>query len=161
MNDSAVIAKVHSAREEIQALIRRTCWLLDKEDFAAWLETFEDTGTYEVVAYSPEIKREMCWLRGTRNEMQTLFKERPNHVREDARRAHMIMEIDLTVDAGAASAMSRFTIFKTNQRGETQVYAVGVYEDRLSDASGAWKFSKRRVVLDTRMFDVFPHMTPL
>jgi len=151
-----------AAREEIRELIRRACWQLDQGDFAAWLSNFDDEGRYEIVAYSPEIRREMRWLNTSREGLKQLLKEMPNHVTEDARRAHMVMEIGIEMkEGGEASALSRFVVFKTNQRGETAVYAVGRYEDLLSGGVGSWRFRARRVLLETRMFDVFPHIIPL
>lgn len=161
MIDTLPIAETNTARDEISGLIRRGCWLLDGEKFSDWAGMFAVDGEYEVIAHSPELKKDMCWWRSSKEQLEHIFKEIPNHIREDAKRAHMVMEINLTVNEGSATSLSRFTVFKTNQRGETGVYAVGHYEDQLTKVEGAWKFKKRSVVLDTRMFDVFPHMIPL
>jgi 3-phenylpropionate/cinnamic acid dioxygenase small subunit len=158
--DEQVAGRVDTSNE-IGHVIRRSCYLLDQEKFSEWLDLFRPGGTYEVAAVSPEIQKSMCWMRGTREELQELFAALPNHVREDATRAHMVMEIDVDVADASASCLSRFVVFKTNQRGETTVYAVGHYEDELLRVSGAWKFARRKVMLDTRMFDIFPHMIPL
>jgi 3-phenylpropionate/cinnamic acid dioxygenase small subunit len=160
MPEQSLVTDANS-QDEIHRLIRRSCWLLDKESFSEWLDLFESKATYEIVAFSPEIQKAMSWMRGTREELRTLIEALPNHVREDAKRAHFLMEIDTTIAKASASSMSRFVVFKTNSSGETSVYAVGHYEDDLSRASGTWKVTRRRVVLDTRMFDVFPHMIPL
>jgi methanesulfonate monooxygenase small subunit len=154
-------AESNTARDRIRELIRTASRLQDSESFEEWAALFSEGGVYEVHAFSPEINRQMTWMRASRSQLEQLFKEMDNHVCEHAKRAHLVMEIHLDVTGERAAALSRFAVFKTNQRGETQIFAVGQYQDELTCESGQWRFEKRQVLLDTRMFDVFPHMTPL
>ncbi|MGD9944804.1 MAG: nuclear transport factor 2 family protein [Burkholderiaceae bacterium] len=148
-------------REAIRQRLVDACWQLDARRFDDWLEGFTADARYEIVAHSPEIDREMRWMSASRAQLAQTFKELRNHVTEDARRAHVAMPIHVEVDGEQARALTRFSVFKTDQQGITSVYAVGHYEDRLRREEAAWRFEHRRVVLDTRMFDVFPHLVPL
>lgn len=151
--------EIHASIEDV---IRKGCWYLDKEMYGEWLDLFAETGRYEVVAYSPEIRKEMTWMRQDRAQLANLLhKELPNHIREDATRAHMVMAISIESTGDSPLALSRFAIFKTNARGETGVYATGFYEDTFVNENSVWKIAKRKVLLDTRMFDVFPHIIPV
>ena len=151
----------NSDRFAIEAMIKTACWHLDTGEFDKWIGLFAADGVYEIEVYSPEIQKSMRWQRLTRMEMATLLSEMPNHLTEDARRAHMVMTVQAHVDRDAASSISRFVVFKTNARGESGAYAIGTYVDDLVRQAGVWLISRRKVVLETRMFDVFPHIIPL
>ena len=64
----------------------------------------------------------------------------------------------LDVQDDEASSLSHFAIFRTNTAGESQVYAVGHYEDAFVKRDGKWWFAKHRVVVHTRMLQISTHV---
>lgn len=55
---------------------------------------------------------------------------------------------------GVVSARSNFSVYRTMESGETTLFAIGKYLDRIVFEAGQPKFSERRVVLDSRCIDV-------
>lgn len=52
------------------------------------------------------------------------------------------------------SARSNFSVFRTMEDGETTLFAIGKYLDRIAIEAGQPKFKSRRVILDSRRVDV-------
>ena len=52
------------------------------------------------------------------------------------------------------AARSNFSVYRTMESGETSLFAIGKYLDRIVFESGVPKFSERRVILDSRSIDV-------
>jgi 3-phenylpropionate/cinnamic acid dioxygenase small subunit len=146
--------------EAIRALIQRTAMLLDQEKFDAWVELFEPEGIYEISAYSTEIRRWMTWQLSDRETLANLLKEVDEHVRDPARRRHIIGIPHICIDGERGEATSHFTLFRTSPDGQSSLYMVGCYEDRLLKRAGVWQYAVHKVIVDTRMLDSFTH-TPV
>ena len=58
----------------------------------------------------------------------------------------------------SALAVSPFSIFRTLPDGVSSLYIVGHYEDTLAVREGVWRISRRTVVTDTRVLDMFTHI---
>jgi anthranilate 1,2-dioxygenase small subunit/terephthalate 1,2-dioxygenase oxygenase component beta subunit len=57
-------------------------------------------------------------------------------------------------DDGAVTAETAFLVIRTMREGQIDVFATGLYRDRLSkDSAGAWRFRERLVICDSRRFD--------
>lgn len=55
---------------------------------------------------------------------------------------------------GSVVAETSFLVVRTMREGQMDVFAVGVYRDRLSrDAAGAWRFAERIAICDSPRFD--------
>ena len=52
------------------------------------------------------------------------------------------------------SARSNFSVFRTMENGETTLFVIGKYLDRIVIEAGQAKFKSRRVILDSRCVDV-------
>ena len=140
-------------REAIRTLISRSGRNLDNHAFEDFINLFALDGTYSLEAQSQELGMQMTWLSVPRDELSALLEESPQHVHDLAARTHQITvdEIDLTGET--AEAQSTFSVFRTDQSGVTQVYAVGHYHDRLTrNSDGGWVLQDRRTLVTTRMF---------
>jgi 3-phenylpropionate/cinnamic acid dioxygenase small subunit len=146
--------------EAIRALIQRTAMLLDEEKLAAWVELFDAQGTYELAAYSTEIRRWMTWQLSDRGELEKMLKEVDEHVRDPARRRHIIGIPLIAIDGDRADATSQFSLFRTSPEGQSALYMVGCYKDRLVRRKQGWRYAAHKVIVDTRMLDSFTH-TPV
>jgi 3-phenylpropionate/cinnamic acid dioxygenase small subunit len=153
---SAEPADLEAARE----LVQRTAMLLDDEKFDAWVDLFDAQGTYELSAYSTEIRRWMTWQLSDRDALKKMLEDVDEHVRDPARRRHIvgIPLVDLGGDHGRVR--SHFSLFRTSPEGQSSLYMVGCYDDRIVKRSGSWLYAAHKVIVDTRMLDSFTH-TPV
>ena len=68
---------------------------------------------------------------------------------------HIVGRPDLREESpGVISARSNFSVYRTMESGETSLFAIGKYLDRIVFEAGEPKFRERRVILDSRCVDV-------
>jgi 3-phenylpropionate/cinnamic acid dioxygenase small subunit len=151
---SAILADIEAVRE----LIQRTAVLLDDENFEGWLNLFDAAGTYELSAYSTEIRRWMTWQLSDRDTLEQMLKDVEEHVRDDAKRRHVVGMPLVELDGERGLARSHFSLFRTSPEGQSSLYMVGCYEDQVVKRSGAWLYVSHKVIVDTRMLDSFTHI---
>ena len=146
------------AIEAVRSVVLRTGLLLDGHDLTGWLALFESDGVYELRAYSSEIRQWMTWWLATRGELEKTLSEVVQHVCDPAQRCHVIGAPVVTQQGDKALAVSPFSIFRTLPDGISSLYMVGHYEDTLAVREGVWRISRRTVVTDTRVLDMFTHI---
>ncbi|HEX5370189.1 MAG TPA: nuclear transport factor 2 family protein [Dehalococcoidia bacterium] len=139
-------------REQVRALVVRAARLLDDGSWEKFLELLSRDATYVLQARSEELGKDMTWLEADRAELATLFKEYPQHIRDKGRRTHLVTPEEIETSSGAGKAFSTFAVFRTDLAGQSELYAVGHYEDELVLEDGAWKLRCRRVKVTTRQF---------
>jgi 3-phenylpropionate/cinnamic acid dioxygenase small subunit len=145
-------------REAIRDLVQTTAIRLDEENFDDWLAAFDAEGTYELTAFSPEIRRWMTWWQSDRPTLEKMLKDVKQHVRDPAHRRHIVSAPLVTLDGESARAASHFSIYRTLPEGQSSLYMVGRYEDSFVRRSGAWLYAAHKVIADTRMLDTFTHI---
>ncbi len=146
------------AIESVRTVVLRSGLLLDGDDLTGWLSLFDQDGVYELRAYSTEIRQWMTWWLATRGELEKTLAEVTQHVRDTAQRRHVIGAPVVEVQGATAQAVSPFSIFRTLPDGVSSLYLVGRYEDALALRDGAWRITRRTVVTDTRVLDMFTHI---
>lgn len=57
----------------VHAAIGRSCFLLDDERFDEWLAMCTQDVSYSIRTYSPEIRREMTWLKHDRAGLEQML----------------------------------------------------------------------------------------
>jgi 3-phenylpropionate/cinnamic acid dioxygenase small subunit len=144
--------------EAVCELVQRTAMLLDEEKFDDWLALFDTEGTYELSAYSTEIRRWMTWQLSDRETLSKMLKDVDEHVRDPAQRRHIVGMPVLELDADQGRVKSHFSLYRTTPDGQSSLYMVGCYDDRIVRRSGAWLYASHKAVVDTRMLDVFTHI---
>jgi 3-phenylpropionate/cinnamic acid dioxygenase small subunit len=132
--------------------------LLDDESFGPWLELFEVDGVYELSAYSTEIRRWMTWQLSDRDALEKMLKAVSEHVRDPAARRHVVGIPVLEVEGDRGRVISHFSLFRTMPDGQSSLYMVGRYDDRIIKRSGVWRYANHKVIVDTRMLDAFTHV---
>lgn len=138
--------------DDIRRLIAQSARRLDAGEFGEYVELYTDDGSYLLKADGTEIGQEMIWLDLSRDELSALLEESPQHVHDLADRTHMITVDDIRIDGDTAVAQSTFAVYRTDQSGRSEVYAVGYYEDQLQCQADQWRIGKRVVYSKTRMF---------
>ncbi len=144
---------------QVHRLVQQTANLLDKEDLDGWLALFDGQGSYEISSYSPELRRpQQWWLSDLASLTKTLAEVR-QHVRDPARRRHVVGAGVVAIEEGVARVESPFSIYRTTPQGDSSLYVVGCYEDVLvRSTEGEWRYQLHRAVLDTRVLDAFTHL---
>ena len=139
-------------REVIRTLISRSGRYLDQHAYQDFIQLFAPAGTYTLEADSEELSQRMTWLSMPRDELAALLEESPQHVHDLATRTHQVSVDEIALNGETAEAQSTFAVFRTDQTGQTQVYAVGHYRDQLArDGDGDWRIHERRTRVTTRM----------
>ena len=123
--------------DTVRNLIYRSCLLLDDENYGGYLNLCSSEFTYKIIAYSPEIRKQMTWMEHDRKEMSDLFGMLPKHVRmpgEFTRHANVYM-IESEENDKHALVTTSVIVMYTDLDGVSRVFAVGRYCDTV-DVSG-------------------------
>jgi 3-phenylpropionate/cinnamic acid dioxygenase small subunit len=143
----------------IQQFVQRTASLLDVEQLTAWIDLFDASGVYEITTFSTELRRPVIWWQQRLPELRTTLSEVPRHVRDPARRLHVLGLPLVNVNGSAAQTDTAFSLYRTLPGGETSLYLVGRYRDELCRThSGDWKYRLHRVQVETRVLEMFTHL---
>ena len=141
----------------ISELVYRSCVLLDEMDFPGYLELCAPGFRYRIVAYSPELGKQMVWKDVDREEMKHHLDLVPRHVRDSSTltRFPTVFTISYSDDGKNASVVSGLQVFKTNlDGGETKLFGVARISDVVSVERDAVKLLSREVRMETRQLGI-------
>lgn len=143
----------------IEELIYESCLTMDAMDFDAFMDLCDDSYEYTITAYSPEIRKAMTWLHHDKPGLDTLFKTLPKHNSDENPLSRHCTVYKIEERGAEAHVTSGVMVFKTFlDGGETQLWAVGKYYDRVKIDGDELKLLFREVRLDTRMLDIGNHV---
>jgi methanesulfonate monooxygenase small subunit len=153
------------AAQAVRDLIYRAGLLLDEERFRDWLKLCSADFTYSIKVYSPEISRDMTWFERDVPGMEATIELMPKHNTDHGRLTRHATVYTVDLDGDTARAVTSFVCYRTMldginshmDSGETQLFAVGKYYDRISLSGGEPKFVERVVRLETRRMDKGSH----
>lgn len=154
--------------QPIQQLVYKSCLFMNDESWKDYLALCDSQSfRYRVTNYSPEIRREQVWADRDFKAMKASFDLLPRHNSDRSKltRQVSVYTVDYDDAAREASVVSALTIYRTQldgvnsyvESGQTSLYAVGLYKDRIRLEDGAAKLIERTVQLDTRQLDVGSH----
>ena len=156
-----------SAREAIRETIYRACLFLDDGRFSDWLDLCAPEFRYRITAYSPEIRKDMTWYEQDIDGLKTMIEMLPRHNTDHGRlmRHATVYTIEIDPAKDEATATTAFSCYRTSldginshmDAGESQLFVIGKYHDRLRLDSAGPRFVERRVVLETRRLDKGSH----
>ncbi|MDA8049911.1 MAG: nuclear transport factor 2 family protein [Rhodospirillales bacterium] len=159
--------EIETTRTAIRETIYRACLLLDDGRFADWLDLCAPDFRYQIKAFSPEIRKEMTWYEQDVSGLRTMIEMLPKHNTDHGRlmRHATVYTIDIDRDGGNAVATTAFSCYRTAfdginshlDAGESQLFVIGRYHDRLRLGADGPRFVERTVVLDTRRLDKGSH----
>ncbi len=146
----------------VTTLIYDGIQLMDRKDFKGWLDMCDTQFDYQVTAWSPEIRKDMAWLRHDREGMEHLVKLLPRHNTDQSAftrhtNVYTIKPSAAHDDGGAVDVVSAVTVYRTTlDGGETSIFAIGRYFDvvTLGDTPN---LRSRTVRLDTRALGIGTH----
>ena len=152
---------------KVRDTIYRATLMLDDQKWDEWLDLCDDDFHYAIKSFSPEIKKDMTYLQGSRKDMHNLVRLLPKHNTDHSwlRRNTSVYTVDLSEDGKSAKAISAFAVYQnlldgTNSHidaGESRLFLVGKYHDEFAITDGIAKFKKREVRIDERRLDKGSH----
>jgi methanesulfonate monooxygenase small subunit len=160
-------AEYRSVERSVQDMIYRACLLLDAEKFMEWLSLCASDFRYRITTYSPEIRKPMTWYEQDASGLSRMVEMLPKHNTDHGRLTRHVTVYTVEVDRSQneANAISSFACYRTMldginshiDSGETQLFLIGKYFDRLRLGEQGARFVERNVVLDTRRLDKGSH----
>ena len=148
-------------RTQITEFIHSSCATLDREAFEDYLALFHPEARYEVVVYSPDIRKDMIWLAHDKCELTELLKMVPSHARQLGRyfRQSNVEQIQKDEGSGLFSVTSSVVVIYTEIDGSSRLFAVARYHDKVRIASDQMPLLVKRVVqLETRDLGTGSHL---
>lgn len=154
--------------QQIQGLVYRSALYMNEEQWKDYLSLCDSKAfRYRVMNYSPEIRREQVWADRDFKAMKASFDLMPRHNSDRSKltRHINIYTVDYNEQAREANVVSALTVYRTQldgttsyiESGQTSLYAVGTYKDRIHLNGDGPKLVDRVVQLDTRQLDVGTH----
>jgi methanesulfonate monooxygenase small subunit len=154
--------------QPIQQLVYRSCLFMNDESWKDYLALCDPQSfRYRITNYSPEIRKEQVWADRDFKSMKASFDLLPRHNSDRSKltRQVSIYTVDYDERAREANVVSALTVYRTQldglnsyiDSGQTHLYAVGLYKDRIKVSEEAAKLVERVVRLDTRQLDVGSH----
>lgn len=156
-----------AAVEAVRDTVYRACLLLDDERWSDWLDLCDAGFYYRITAYSPEIRRDVLYLDGNREQIAQMCELLPKHNTDHSplKRHAVVYTVDVGDDGGSAKAVTSFVIYQNMldgvnshiDAGENHLFAVGRYLDDFAIEDDAARFVAREVRLETRRLDKGTH----
>jgi methanesulfonate monooxygenase small subunit len=138
--------------DAVKDVIYQSCLVMDDEKFDEYLALCTEDYQYKVTAYSPELRKEMIWLEQSRSDLVAMFEMLPEHVKPEGRftRHAQVYRVTPNGSPGTMNVTSALTIYFTNDRGDTKVFAIGRYNDVVDTSGTTPRLKAREVRLETR-----------
>ncbi len=136
----------------VQEAIGRSCYLLDDERFDEWLAMCTQDVSYSIRAYSPEIRREMTWLKHDRAGLEQMLNTLRLHQRDSGAlfRHPSVLQMENVID-GTLTTVTSVLIYRTAQDGISSLFAAARYFDTWDAGPAQLLLKMRRVQLATRV----------
>lgn len=140
-------------RDGVLALLAEYGWLIDEGRFDDWLDLFAEDCVYKVVprenlAFGLPGCLMLC-------ESKDMLRDRVMALREANKfnihvPRHMIGLPRVTRGpADVLAVEAAYTVYQSDQEGESRLYSVGCYLDRVSTAGGVLRFKEKLVIVDS------------
>lgn len=152
MDPAAVVRRL-----ELERLYTDYAHCLDADRLEEWPGFFTETCGYRVTsAENFEAGLPLGIIYATSRAMLTdrVMALRKANIYEPQRYRHLISAMRIGGgDETGLDVTANFLVVRTMQDGETSLFAVGRYVDRVVRQGGAWKFARKDAVLDSRLID--------
>lgn len=154
-------------RTTVSDAIYQAALALDEQKWDDWLSLCEDGFQYAIKSFSPEINYDMTYLAHDRKALKTMVDLLPKHNTDHSplKRHTSVYTVQVSDDRKEATAVSSFVIYQNildgenshADSGESRLFLIGKYYDKLSLDDGKARFKERIVRLDNRRLDKGSH----
>ena len=153
--------------DSVKDTIYRSCLHLDDANWKDFLACCDQSFTYAIRAYSPEIRKDMTYFSGSLSDIDAMLGMLPKHNTDQSplKRHATVYTVDVDEGGGMATAITSLVVYRNMydsvnshiDAGENHLFLVGKYIDRLKLSDGTAKLVEREVRLDTRRLDKGSH----
>lgn len=158
----------HEVNAQVQALVYASCLRTNAGDWPGFLDLCEQGDfRYRITNFSPEIKREQCWMFQDFPGLKKMFELLPKHNSDHSglTRHAVVHAIEFDEEKLEAKCTSVVTIYRTQldgasshfESGKTSLYAIGQYLDVVRFGDDGPRLAERIVRLETRQLDIGTH----
>ena len=155
-------------KASVRELIGEATIQLDAENWKGWLNLCTENFLYSITSFSPEINKDMIYMRMDKKELVDMTDMLPKHNTDHSPLTRHTSVYRVTVDEtpGSISAYSAVTVHQhlldgINSHidsGESRLFLVGEYLDEfILDENQAPKFKNRELKLRNRRLDKGSH----
>jgi ketosteroid isomerase-like protein len=127
----------HEDREQIRKLYARYGITIDNERFEDWVQYFTPDGVFGSPIYGQFPGHDK--LREFTGSYQRSW--------EGGKVRHMMVNVSFDIDGDTATGFCNLIYFSLKS-GQTELTAVGGYDDKLRKDNGEWRLTYRRVHID-------------
>lgn len=153
--------------EWVKNSIYGACLYLDDEQWPDWLALCAEDFNYKITAYSPEIRKDMIYFAHSFNELKSMTEMLPKHNTDHSplKRHATVYSTEVAKDLETVEAVTSVVIYQNMldgvnshiDSGETRLFCVGRYIDKLVITNNQAKFVDREVRLENRRLDKGSH----
>ena len=157
----------NGAADSVRDTIYRTCLHLDDANWKGFLDCCDESFTYAIRAFSPEISKDMTYFAGSLKDIDVMLEMLPKHNTDHSplKRHATVYTVDVGEDGETATAVTSLVVYQNMydginshiDAGENHLFLVGKYIDKLKVTNGSAKLLEREVRLDTRRLDKGSH----
>lgn len=154
-------------RAAVSETIYGAALALDDQNWDEFLSLCDDSFSYAIKSFSPEINYDMTYLEHDRKGLKTLLDLLPKHNTDHSplKRHTSVYTVKVSDDRKEATAVSSFVIYQNIldgenahlDAGESRLFLIGKYYDKLALENGQARFTERVVRLDNRRLDKGSH----
>ncbi len=140
-------------RDAVNDLFVDYAYYLDQERFEDWLDLFTETASYraiprENVVQNLPVALILCENKAMIRDRIVALQEANEYNIHTAR--HLVGNLRfLAAGADEYRVTANYAVFQTNQDGQSRLFSVGTYEDRIVRVDGVLKFQDKVAVIDT------------
>ena len=142
-----------SGHDAIANLMADYVHLIDEDRLEEWVELFTDDCTYKILSrenvdagYPLELMA--CNNKGMLRDRVVSLREANLYNLHTDKHVLSVVRV-LGVDDGVWSVQANFSVYQSTLDGETDLFAVGTYRDRVVFANGNPLFAEKIVINDT------------
>jgi 3-phenylpropionate/cinnamic acid dioxygenase small subunit len=130
---------------------------IDDDTLEQWPDFFTPDGLYRITTAENQARGlpiGIIHADGQAMMRDRVLSLREANIYEPQRYRHILSEPLVTLEAeGALRARTSFMVARITNGGETDLFATGVYEDRVVEGESGWLYAERVVVLDSDRID--------
>ena len=151
----------------VKDTIYRSCIYLDDEQWPEWLDLCSEDFNYRITSYSPEIRKDMIYFAHSFSELKSMTEMLPKHNTDHSplKRHAVVYTVSLAEGLKYADAVTSVVIYQNMldgvnshiDSGETRLFCVGRYIDKLVISDQQAKLADREVRLENRRLDKGSH----
>jgi anthranilate 1,2-dioxygenase small subunit len=150
MSPKARLAEVRAAAEDLMSAYAD---LIDGDKLEEWLELFTEDAVYQVLPRENEeqglpVSLMLCTNKNMlRDRVASLRSANEYNLHYDR---HLVGRVRLAEEgAGLWRLEASYAVYQTTLEGQSRLFSVGCYRDKVRLDSGHLRFCEKRVVVDT------------